>query len=144
MSEPRSVAFDRAADFYDTTRSLAPEAKAKFEELLIGEVRSREPVLEVGVGTGRVALPVHDRGLQGDDSIERLDAAFAEHAAVVRELDPVIERWAIPPGDFLKFFEGGVFSWTWQIPEEERTRVAEAVRPWAAERFGSLDEPHWF
>ena len=247
--QTKSVAFDQVADIYDTTRSLSDEAKAKFHELLGAELRDRDPVLEIGVGTGRIALPVHgagmrlvgvdlsmpmlaklvekgggaapfpvvqtdatklpflddrfgaaygvhvlhlipawreavaelvrvvrpggvvlidlgglspehdeldDRvkaelgtgarhpGLTGDDATDQLDAAFAEHGLPVRELEPVIERWAIPPGDFLKMLEGGVFSWTWPIAPEERRRAAEAVKPWAEGRYGSLEEPYPF
>lgn len=58
-----SVAFDRAAEYYDRTRAMAPEASERLSELLAGELRGHEPVLEIGVGTGRIALPLHAAGV---------------------------------------------------------------------------------
>ena len=62
--EPRSVAFDRAADYYDTTRGAFDEEGTRLQtELLRGELSPSQPVLEVGIGTGQVALPLHDAGI---------------------------------------------------------------------------------
>jgi len=61
--ERPSVAFDRAAEYYDTTRGL-PEDGARLQTmLLVEELASASPVLEVGVGTGQVALPLHEAGV---------------------------------------------------------------------------------
>ena len=60
MSE--SVAFDRAASFYDTTRQLSAEGAKRVSDLLAVEIRGRQPVLEIGVGTGRLALPLAETG----------------------------------------------------------------------------------
>jgi SAM-dependent methyltransferase len=57
-----SVRFDRAADFYDRTRAVDDAAMARTTELLSREVRDRGPVLEVGVGTGLLAMPLHATG----------------------------------------------------------------------------------
>jgi len=59
-----SVRFDRAAEFYDKTRAISDEAMARTVELLGEELRDRGPVLEVGVGTGLIALPLHASGIQ--------------------------------------------------------------------------------
>ena len=64
MTSRGSISFDRAASFYDKTRALTPEAAAQIRDLLLGELRNREPVLEVGVGTGRIALPLADAGIE--------------------------------------------------------------------------------
>jgi len=56
----RSVAFDRAAEYYDVTRGLSDAGVDRQTELLAGELGGRGRVLEVGVGTGQVALPLHD------------------------------------------------------------------------------------
>ncbi|MGH2635862.1 MAG: class I SAM-dependent methyltransferase [Actinomycetota bacterium] len=61
MSE--SVRFDRAAEFYDRTRAISGEAMARTVELLGAELQERGRVLEVGVGTGLVALPLHASGI---------------------------------------------------------------------------------
>ena len=58
-----SVSFDRAADRYDETRRLTPEASRATVDLLRSELRGRQPCLEIGVGTGLIALPLHDAGV---------------------------------------------------------------------------------
>ena len=58
-----SVEFDRAAEFYDQSRSISDEAMARTMVLLVGELIGRGRVLEVGVGTGLVALRLHDAGV---------------------------------------------------------------------------------
>jgi ubiquinone/menaquinone biosynthesis C-methylase UbiE len=57
------VAFDRAADYYDATRSLPDEARDGVTNVLAAELDGRGPALEIGVGTGRIALPLRDRGI---------------------------------------------------------------------------------
>jgi SAM-dependent methyltransferase len=58
-----SVAFDRAAAYYDQTRGLPEDGARRQTDLLIEELASSGPVLEVGVGTGQVALPLHEAGV---------------------------------------------------------------------------------
>jgi SAM-dependent methyltransferase len=58
-----SVNFDRAASFYDATRSLPAEAMRRLADLLAGELSPRPPCLEIGVGTGRFALALRERGV---------------------------------------------------------------------------------
>jgi ubiquinone/menaquinone biosynthesis C-methylase UbiE len=58
-----SRSFDRAAPFYDRTRGLPAEATARVTELLAGELTGRGCCLEIGIGTGRIAWPLHEAGL---------------------------------------------------------------------------------
>jgi SAM-dependent methyltransferase len=58
-----SVSFDRAADLYDRTRMITPEASEAMTRLLVAELNGRTPCLEIGVGTGLVALPLHAAGV---------------------------------------------------------------------------------
>lgn len=58
-----SVSFDRAAEYYDRTRSNPASAQRRLTDVLARELRSRGRVLEVGVGTGRLALPLHEAGI---------------------------------------------------------------------------------
>ena len=53
----RSLSFDRAADVYDATREISPDQLAANIDILTKEIQDREPVLEVGIGTGRIGLP---------------------------------------------------------------------------------------
>jgi Methylase involved in ubiquinone/menaquinone biosynthesis len=58
-----SIPFDRAADYYDRTRGLTKEGARRTNALLVGELRGRGPILEIGVGTGQLALPLSESGL---------------------------------------------------------------------------------
>jgi SAM-dependent methyltransferase len=57
------ISFDRAADYYDRTRALDPESQAAVTRLLVVEIEGRDPVLELGIGTGRIGLPVAQAGI---------------------------------------------------------------------------------
>jgi ubiquinone/menaquinone biosynthesis C-methylase UbiE len=60
-----SVNFDRAAEYYDATRALPAEVMAALTRVLVAELDpARQPCLEIGVGTGRIALPLHERGIR--------------------------------------------------------------------------------
>ncbi|HBY98081.1 MAG: class I SAM-dependent methyltransferase [Ardenticatenaceae bacterium] len=56
----RSIAFDRAASFYDATRGFPPGVESQVAAGLaeMAGLTGRERVLEIGVGTGRIALPL--------------------------------------------------------------------------------------
>jgi ubiquinone/menaquinone biosynthesis C-methylase UbiE len=58
------VSFDRAAGYYDATRGLPAEVAGEVAALMAAELAEREVCLELGVGTGRIALPVAARGVQ--------------------------------------------------------------------------------
>jgi len=59
MAEP-SVAFDRAADFYDQTRGFPAGEEHHVAHMVAqaGNFEKDSSLLEIGVGTGRIALPV--------------------------------------------------------------------------------------
>lgn len=58
-----SLTFDRAVQFYDKTRGLPEEAMRATLEMLAPHLRGRS-CLEIGVGTGRFALPLSDAGIE--------------------------------------------------------------------------------
>lgn len=58
-----SVPFDRAVEYYDRTRGLSDEASREMVALLSAELGGRGRCLEIGVGTGLVALPLAEAGV---------------------------------------------------------------------------------
>jgi SAM-dependent methyltransferase len=58
-----SVAFDRAAPYYDASRIVSDDSTRRQTELLAGEIGPRGRALEIGVGTGQVSLPLHAAGI---------------------------------------------------------------------------------
>jgi SAM-dependent methyltransferase len=246
-TDPGSVAFDRAAEFYDASRGTDEEDTRREAELVAGLLEGHGPVLEIGVGTGAMARRLHAAGVPmigfdlsmpmlrrlvrnaggsrpfplvqadatrmpfADDSFEgglarwvfhlipRWEAALGEVARVMRPggvlvvniggavegpweemrerlgaeigrplqpvglpwrrhdlVDEAVERLGGTPRDvpplrvheeeplaaYLDGVEGNLFSWTWPLSDEERSRAVAAVRPWAEERFGPLDRPY--
>jgi len=81
-----SVSFDRAADYYDSTRALPPEARDALADVLAAELSGRGVSLEIGVGTGRISLPLHERGIQlaGADISEAMMRKLIENAGGTR------------------------------------------------------------
>lgn len=63
---PRSspVSFDRIAPVYDETRSLRPDQMEAVATALHTALAPHDRVLEVGIGTGRIALPLQERGVR--------------------------------------------------------------------------------
>jgi SAM-dependent methyltransferase len=57
-----SVAFDRAAGYYDESRGLPAGVDELVADRIEAAVGPGARLLEVGVGTGRIALPLHRRG----------------------------------------------------------------------------------
>jgi ubiquinone/menaquinone biosynthesis C-methylase UbiE len=63
MTAQESISFDRAAAYYDATRGLNPESMDKVVGSLVKEISGRGPCLEVGIGTGRIGLPLWEAGV---------------------------------------------------------------------------------
>lgn len=55
-----SIKFDRAAGFYDETRGFPPGIEQQAATLIarVGGLEGSQRVLEIGVGTGRIAIPL--------------------------------------------------------------------------------------
>ena len=79
-----SLVFDRAVSFYDKTRG-DPEwvARAITDSLVnLGQITTRSRVLEIGIGTGRIALPLLARGI----SITGIDLSLAMMAQLEQKI----------------------------------------------------------
>lgn len=63
-SPPESVNFDRAAGYYDRSRGYPRKVEAEVTAVLVAAVDGRGRCLEVGVGTGRIAIPLHRAGVR--------------------------------------------------------------------------------
>jgi ubiquinone/menaquinone biosynthesis C-methylase UbiE len=59
----KSISFDRAADTYDETRGFPPGIADQVADSVMQVLPPGAGVLEVGVGTGRIAKPLLARGL---------------------------------------------------------------------------------
>jgi SAM-dependent methyltransferase len=80
-----SIAFDRAAGYYDQSRGLPAGVDDQVADRIEAAVGPDARLLELGVGTGRVALPLHRRGRRVvgvDLSLPMLDRYRAKAAAL--------------------------------------------------------------
>jgi SAM-dependent methyltransferase len=88
-----SIAFDRAAGYYDQSRGLSAEAEELVADRVEEAVGPRGRLLELGVGTGRIALPLHrrNRAVVGVDlSLPMLERYRAKAAAAGLAPPPVL------------------------------------------------------
>jgi SAM-dependent methyltransferase len=128
----RSVAFDRAAEYYDSTRGLSAAGVVRQTELLAGELSGRGRAIEIGVGTGQVALPLHDAGIPvvGIDLSSPMLAKLREKGEG-RSLFPLVQGDAthLPFRDHA--FGAGYLRWVlhliprWPDALDESVRVVE-------------------
>ena len=86
---PQSLSFDRAASLYDATRGYAPDVAEQIGKAIV-EAAGAQPdtrFLEVGVGTGRIALPIARLGYDytGVDISEGMMARLRDKAAALSE-----------------------------------------------------------
>lgn len=59
-----SISFDRAAGYYDDTRSLPQEAMERLVAALSDRMRPLGAALEIGAGTGRYLVPLRAAGVR--------------------------------------------------------------------------------
>lgn len=129
IASDRSIAFDRAAEYYDETRGLTPEGVQKNADLLAARLRGRGRVLEVGVGTGQIALPLAERGVP----MVGLDLSPPMLTQLVRKSGgrlpfPLVlgDATALPVRD--DAFGGSVLRWVLHLIPAWETALAELVR----------------
>jgi SAM-dependent methyltransferase len=93
---------ERIADVYDAWPTVPGDTEAAVARL--AELAGRGPVLELGIGTGRLALPLAARGL----AVQGIDASPAM-VAKLRE-KPGGERIPVALGDFADVAVDGRFA----------------------------------
>ena len=129
MTSQGSISFDKAASFYDKTRSLSPSGAAEVTKLLRRELEGRDQVLEVGVGTGRIALPLRETGVGmiGLDLARNMLARLIENAGG-RMPFPLVQGDAsrLPFRD--GSFEAAIASWVLHLIPTWHDVLAEMVR----------------
>ena len=124
-----SIRFDRAAEFYDRTRALLPEAERATVELLRTELAGRRRCLEVGVGTGLISLPLHRAGepMVGLDLSRPMLAKLVEKAGGAIPFPLVLaDATRMPFRD--DAFGGAVVRWVLHLVPEWQRLVEELVR----------------
>ena len=79
-----SVSFDQAADFYDQTRTLSEAMATHGIQVILDRAGPDASILEVGAGTGRIGVPLMQRGADWfgcDLSIEMMRKLRAKQPA---------------------------------------------------------------
>jgi ubiquinone/menaquinone biosynthesis C-methylase UbiE len=64
MTPQHSISFDRAAGFYDQTRKTSPDVAEKVTQSVLDMLPAGAALLEIGVGTGRISVPLIRAGLR--------------------------------------------------------------------------------
>ena len=127
-SDPGSICFDRAASFYDRTRGLTQDAAHAITTLL-REQLGDGLALEIGVGTGRIALPLHREGarLVGLDLSSEMLGTLVDRAGG-RAPFPLVRGDAtrLPFRDAR--FEVAIASWVLHLIADWRTAIEEIIR----------------
>jgi SAM-dependent methyltransferase len=124
-----SIPFDRAADYYDRTRGLSDEGQRRTNGLLAGELRGRGAILEIGVGTGQLALPLARAGLPvvGLDLARPMMDRLVMKAGGTLPL-PLVQGDATNAPFRDDAFGGAYLRWVLHLIPDWRTVAAELVR----------------
>lgn len=108
MADLRS--FDRVAHLYDETRGVPPEVEKQIGDEFAALLKAVSPTpwaLEVGIGTGRIAVPLAERGVR----ISGFDIS-TKMLAILRgkrtDIDVMIAEASMPPVR-AGSFDGAVF-----------------------------------
>jgi SAM-dependent methyltransferase len=121
-----SVSFDRAASFYDSTRVTDEETLRTTIDLLARDVAAGGPVLEIGVGTGALAVPLAARGVRvvGVDLSAEMMARLRDKSAGVDLVQADAARLPFRDATF-----GGAYArWVLHLIPPWRDAIAELCR----------------
>ena len=131
---PDSVVFDRAAGYYDDTRGFPPGEEIPAAAMLAraGKLHTDSRLLEIGVGTGRVAIPLtaHVNTIVGVDlSVPMLQVLCGKASAGhIHAIHGDITRLPLPTAHFDAVLAVHIFHLVpgWQTALDE---VARVLRP---------------
>lgn len=125
-----SVVFDRAAGFYDATRGFPPGVAERVAALIAeaGALRPASQLLEVGVGTGRIALPLaaHVGSITGVDLSAPMLAQLVAKRGARRIAALRADAAALPFRD--RAFDAAVSVHVFHLIPRWREALAEVAR----------------
>jgi ubiquinone/menaquinone biosynthesis C-methylase UbiE len=144
-----SISFDRAASYYDRTRVLGDAAMARLIPLVVAELSGSGRVLEVGIGTGRIGLPLMREGVDitgvdiSREMLERLREKAGRHAPPLAIADAT--HLPFPDGTFGAAIAAHVLHLipTWRDALAEMARVVRPGGLVLASRGGRNRESEW-
>lgn len=132
-----SVVFDRAAGFYDETRGFPPGIAPHAAELIrsTGNLKADSRILEIGIGTGRISLPLapHVKAIFGVDlslpMMNRLREKQQNEPIYISQAD--ITRLPFPTARFDAVVACHIFHLvpTWRTALQEAGRVLKSGAP---------------
>lgn len=119
-----SIRFDRAVEYYDRTRALPDDVVERQTGILVPELADRGPVLEVGVGTGRIAVTL-DVPLVGLDLSRPMMNVLRSKTSVIPLVEGDATRLPFPDGSFGAAYVAHVFHLIpdWEVAFAELARV---------------------
>jgi SAM-dependent methyltransferase len=127
MTGDGSVSFERAAEVYDRTRLTDPNELARSLDVLDGLLPTG-PVLEIGIGTGAIAVPLAERGRRviGVDLSAAMLARLRAKDATGRISVAIADGTRLPIAD--GSFGGGYCRWVFHLIAPWREAVRELCR----------------
>ncbi len=97
-----SISFDNAAGFYDSTRELHAAIATQGIQAILDTAGAGARILDVGTGTGRVSVPLLERGadLIGCDLAPKMMAVLRQKRPSARLAQADATRLPFPTGHF--------------------------------------------
>lgn len=97
-----SISFDRAADFYDSTRVLPAAIATQGIPAILEAAGAGARILDVGTGTGRVSVPMLQRGadLVGCDLAHKMMAVLRRKVSSARLVEADAAQLPFPTAHF--------------------------------------------